>query len=97
MTERNYNSDRRKFVPSWEIYRQTLNKIAGDTRLTVIVRMGCELAMSPLEIAFALKSNTDRNYPRSLYIETAKKVKRKGKMVPRSRLLPINSIAFIPF
>jgi integrase len=91
MIERNYNSERRKFVPSWGIYKQTLKLIAGDTRLTVIVRLGCELAMSPLEIACALKSNVDREYPRSLYIETAKKVRRKGKMVPRSRLLPINS------
>lgn len=91
MVDRNYNSKRRNHIPTWQEYRQTLNRIADDTRLTVMVRMGCETAMSPLEIAYALKSNMDRDQPRSLYIERAKRVRRKSKMKQRSRLVPINS------
>lgn len=78
-------------VPSWQEYKQTLNRISGDTRLVVVVRMGAEMGMSPMEIGHALKEYIDFKHERSLYIHKAKAVKRKGRMVERRRTVPIHS------
>lgn len=79
-------------IPSKQQYHDTLREIieAGDSRLALIVRMGCELGMSRLEIAFAEVDNIDRYHKRSIYIKVAKKVRRENDWKYRSREIPIN-------
>ena len=92
---------KREYVPDLETYRNTLTKLVENDEITtlVVVRMGCEMGLSRIEIVNACVSDIDRINKRGLWIEVAKRVRRgrhmvDGKKVPvfqmRQREVPIN-------
>lgn len=89
----NYDRHKPRFaIPSKEQYHDTLKRVieSGNSRLELIIRMGAELGMSRLEIAFAEVDNIDRYHKRGLFVKVAKKVRRQNEWKPRSREIPIN-------
>lgn len=95
-------NEKRTLVPDLEMYHQTLARLTENkqTITLIVVRMGCELGMTRLEIVNAKVSDIDRINKRGLWIEVAKRVRRgrkivNGKKVPvfeaRQREIPINS------
>jgi len=85
-------AEKRDVIPSEEQYKDTLQRLAeeNDMNTLIAVRMGCEMGLSRIEIVNAEIQNIDRKHKRGLWIEVAKKVKRGGKFVMRSREIPIN-------
>lgn len=80
-------------IPSKQQYTETIKELSTKKEWDVllVVRMGCEMGMSRQDIVNAEIKNIDRHHPRGLWIETSKRVKRKGKYEMRSREVPINS------
>lgn len=93
---------KRGYVPDIEMYKKSLTKLVENDKITtlVVVRMGCEMGLSRIEIINAEVSDIDRINKRGLWIEVAKRVRRgkhkvNGKKIPvykmRQREMPINS------
>lgn len=93
---------KRTHVPTNEEYQNTIAKLIEEKNLDalVIVRLGCEMGLTRIEIANVKVSDLDRMNKRSLWVEIAKQVRRgskhgrKGKWKPnyemRSREVPVN-------
>lgn len=91
----NYYSKQRLYIPSWDEYKEILSKI-NDNRLLIMIRLPCELGISPYAMVNLKKINFDRDKPRSIFVEKAKSItwkdkKGRKKSRMRSRLIPINS------
>lgn len=93
---------KRDFVPDLETYQKTITKLTEDNEITtlIVVRLGCEMGVTRLEIVNARVSDIDRINKRGLWVEVAKRVRRgkkkvEGKKIPvfemRQREVPINS------
>jgi integrase len=86
-----------RFVPDKEQYKETLAKISGDLRTTVVVRLMSECGMAREEVVNLTRDNTNRFHNRGIWIEKAKSInkgKKKDKKVVyemRSREVPINA------
>jgi len=93
----NYDSDRRKHTPTWDEYKQALSDNLEDSRLYYIMRLGHELGLSPLAVANLKKAFFNTMQPKSIFVETAKAIKRSKNhpAVMRSRLLPINDSLYV--
>lgn len=93
----NYNSERRKYTPTWKEYKQTLSDNLEDSRFYYILRLGHELGLSPLAVANLKKVFFNSMQPKSIYVEVAKAIKRTKSSPPkmRSRLLPINDSLYV--
>ena len=93
---------KREYVPDLETYRQALTRLVKADEITtlIVVRIGCEMGLSRIEIINIRVSDIDRINKRGLWIEVAKRVRRgrkvvDGKKIPtfqmRQREVPINS------
>ena len=84
--------DKRLLIPSKEQYQNIIRDLAERNLMTTLiaVRMGCEMGMPRIELCNAEIRNIGREHKRGLYVDVAKKVKREGKFVMRSREIPIN-------
>ena len=85
--------EKRQLIPSNEQYQQTLKNLVEkkEIRTLIVVRLGCELGLTRLEICNVEIDGIDRFHKRGLWINIAKKVKRGNKFVMRSREIPINA------
>lgn len=96
-------SKKRTYIPTREEYRQTVARLVEEKDLDalIVMRLGCELGMSRIEIVNTKISDIDRINKRGLWVEVAKQVRRGfkqgrgGKRKPnfemRQREIPINT------
>ena len=92
-----YDSLRRRYVPSWDEYQEALKKVSEYHKMTMILRLGHELGISPYALVNLKKCHLNTQKPRSIFIEIAKGVvrgKKRKAVTMRSRLLPLNDTLY---
>ncbi len=98
--QKNQN-EKNEYIPDRDTYIQTLDALSQLKDMTplVIVRLGCEMGLTRLEIVNLKVDDVDVPYSRALNISVAKRVRRGAKMIDgkkvrqfkmRTRKVPIN-------
>ena len=84
--------EKNRLIPDKQQYQDTLKRLIEENKITavLILRMGCEMGLSRLDIAHSEISNIDRYHKRGLWINISKHIRRNNSFVMRSREVPIN-------